>query len=76
MLRLAVSVQHRLVTDRRHTTAAYTALAWRRTVKMLLYVKHRFYLIICTLEDRRSDPEGCFQYLLPQENRDFVYYCN
>jgi len=40
ILRLAVSVEHRLVTDRRHTTTAYTALAWRRAVKMLLYVKH------------------------------------
>jgi len=31
ILRLAVSVEHRLVTDRQ-TTKAYTALAWRRTV--------------------------------------------
>jgi len=36
ILYLAVSVEHRLVTDRqtdRHTTTAYTALAWRRAVK-------------------------------------------
>ena len=35
-LRLAVSVEHRLVTDRqtdRHTTTAYIALARRRAVK-------------------------------------------
>jgi len=37
-IRLAVSVEHRLVTDRqtdRHTTTACTALAWRRGVKMI-----------------------------------------
>ena len=32
ILRLAVSVEHRLVTDR-HLTTAYTALTWRRAVK-------------------------------------------
>ena len=34
-LRLAVPVEHRLVTDR-HTTTAYTALTWRRMAKMSL----------------------------------------
>jgi len=36
ILRLAISVEHRLVTDRqtdRHTTVAYTVLAWRCAVK-------------------------------------------
>jgi len=35
ILRLAVSIEHRLVTYRQtdHTTTAYTALAWRRAVK-------------------------------------------
>ena len=32
ILRLAILVEHRLVTDR-HKTMAYTALAWRRAVK-------------------------------------------
>ena len=39
ILRLAVSVEHRLVTDKqtdRHMTTAYTALAWR-TVKVSLH---------------------------------------
>ena len=42
ILRLAVLVEHRLVTDRqtdrktdRHTTTAYTTLAWRRAVKIV-----------------------------------------
>jgi len=42
ILRLAVSVEHRLVSDRQtdrqrgtHTTTAYTALAWRRAVKVV-----------------------------------------
>jgi len=37
ILSLAVSVEHRLVTDGqtdRHTTTAYTALAWCRAVKV------------------------------------------
>ena len=34
ILRLAVSAEHRLVTDR-HTTTAYTVLAWRRAVKKI-----------------------------------------
>jgi len=33
ILCLAISVKHRLVTDR-HTTMAYTTLAWRRIVKI------------------------------------------
>jgi len=40
-IRLAVSVEHRHVTDRqtdRHTTAAYSALAWRRAVKIGQYI--------------------------------------
>jgi len=36
ILRLAVSVEHRLVTER-HTMTAYTVLAWRRVVKMLTH---------------------------------------
>jgi len=38
ILRIAVSVEHRLVTDRRtdrHTSTAYTALAWRHAVKFI-----------------------------------------
>jgi len=34
ILRLAVSVENRLVTDR-HMTTAYTALAWRLAVKIV-----------------------------------------
>jgi len=40
MLRLIVSVEHRLVTVRqtdRHTTTAYTGLAWRRAVKIVVH---------------------------------------
>jgi len=37
ILRLAVSVEHQLVTDR-HTTMAYTALAWRRMVKSQIHI--------------------------------------
>jgi len=37
MLCLAVSVEHRLVTER-HTTMAYTALAWRRMVKSQIHI--------------------------------------
>jgi len=42
ILRLPVSVEHPLVTDR-HTTTAYTALAWRRAVKLYNIDHHNSY---------------------------------
>jgi len=39
ILCLAVSVEHRLVTDR-HTTVAYTVLAWRCAVKTAFMWSH------------------------------------
>jgi len=40
ILRLALSVEHRLVADR-HTTTAHTALTWRRAVKSSRVIKFR-----------------------------------
>ena len=57
ILRLTVSVEHRLVTDRqtdRHKTTAYTALAWRRAVKTRTKPVH-----LCRLSKPLNDTERC-----------------